>query len=465
MAVSHQPHSFPRHIRRRHACLLFGCLVLVALLTLFFCFAVALEPVKGASSPAAVRVCEVKGIIDPAVAGFVVRTVRDAAEAGAAALVIQLDTPGGLDTAMRDIIQAELDSPIPVVLYVYPKGARAASAGVYILLASDVAAMAPQTNLGAATPVSLTGDMDEVMQAKVTNDAAAYIRALASTHDRNADWAEKAVRESVSLTAEEALAEDVIEFVAPDLPALLKAIDGYKTVPKGLVLHTAGAPIEQVKMGWITRFLHAIANPEIAYILLTIGILGIIAELNTPGFGGAGIGGAIALLLAFYSFQVLPVNLVGVALVVLAMILLGAEIFVQSHGVLGIGGVAALVAGGLLLFQNQAPYFGVSWPVVAGVGVVALLFFVFVIRAVARARRRPVSVGAEEMVGAQGVVVSALAPQGQVRIHGEIWKARSEGETLLKDERVEVLGVEGLTLVVRRAPVAAEPDGQGDTGR
>jgi membrane-bound serine protease (ClpP class) len=412
---------------------------------------------QGAAAGAPVWVCRVDGVIDPAVAGFVVRTIEKAAEAGAAALVIQLDTPGGLDTAMRDIIQAELDSPLPVVLYVSPPGARAASAGVYILLASDVAAMAPQTNLGAATPVSLTGDMDEVMRAKVTNDAAAYIRGLASTHDRNADWAEKAVRESVSLTADEALQENVIEFVAPDLPALLDAIDGYVTVPKGLVLHTAGAPLEEVKMGWIARFLHAIANPEIAYILLTIGILGIIAELNTPGFGGAGIGGVIALLLAFYSFQVLPVNLVGVALVVLAMILLGAEIFIQSHGVLGIGGVAALIAGGLLLFEDQAPYFGVSWPVVAGVGVVALLFFVFVLRAIARARRRPVSIGLEELVGASGKVISPLTPVGQVRVHGEIWKARSEGEVLVKDEPVEVLAIEGLTLVVRRS-TARETD-------
>ena len=420
----------------------------------FIAFGPTLHSAAGQSALPPVWVCRVDGVIDPAVAGFVKRTVKDAADAGAAALIIQLDTPGGLDTAMRDIIQAELDSPVPVVLYVSPAGARAASAGVYILLAADVAAMAPQTNLGAATPVSLTGDMDEVMRAKVTNDAAAYIRGLASTHGRNADWAERAVRESVSLTAEEALEEDVIEFVAPDLPALLEAIDGYTTVPKGLVLHTAGAPLEEVKMGWIARFLHAIANPEIAYILLTIGILGIIAELNTPGFGGAGIGGVIALLLAFYSFQVLPVNLVGVALVVLAMILLGAEIFVQSHGVLGVGGVAALIAGGLLLFEDQAPYFGVDWPVVAGVGVVALLFLAFVIRAVARARRRPVSIGPEELVGAVGRVVSPLSPQGQVRVHGEIWKARTEGEVLVRDEAVEVLAIEGLTLIVRRAATA-----------
>lgn len=417
--------------------------------------AVALADGSQATLPAPVWVAQAKGVIDPALSGFLVRTMEEAAEAGAAALVIELDTPGGLDTSMRSVIQAQIDSPIPIVVYVYPQGARAASAGVYILMASDVAAMAPQTNLGAATPVSLTGDMDDVMRAKVTNDAAAYIRGLASNHGRNADWAEQAVRESVSLTAEEALEQEVIEFVAPDLDALLQAIDGYVTVPKGLTLHTVGAPIEEVKMGWISRFLHAIATPDIAYILLTLGVLGIIAEINSPGFGGAGIGGVIALLLAFYSFQVLPVNLVGVALVVLAMVLLVAEIFIQSGGVLGIGGVAALIAGGLFLFEDSAPYFGVSWPVLAVVGIFALLFFFVVIMAISRARRRPIAVGAEDMVGATGVALSAIDPLGQVRLRGETWKARTEGEGLHKDERVEVVRTEGLTLIVRRAP---EPD-------
>jgi membrane-bound serine protease (ClpP class) len=416
---------------------------------------------------APVWVTQAEGVIDPALSGFLVRTMEEAAEAGAAALIIELDTPGGLDTSMRSIIQAQIDSPIPFVIYVYPQGARAASAGVYILLASDVAAMAPQTNLGAATPVSLTGDMDDVMRAKVTNDAAAYIRGLASNHGRNADWAEQAVRESVSLTAEEALEQGVIEFIAPDLDALLQAIDGYVTVPKGLTLHTVGAPVEEVKMGWITRFLHAIASPDIAYILLTLGVLGIIAEINSPGFGGAGIGGVIALLLAFYSFQVLPVNYVGVALIVLAMALLVAEIFIQSGGVLGIGGVAALVAGGLFLFEDSAPYFGVSWPVLAVVGICALLFFFVVIMAISRARHRPVAVGVEDMVGATGVALSVVDPWGQVRLRGETWKARTEGESLHKDERIEVLRTEGLTLIVRRAaePEAPEADTENKPGQ
>lgn len=413
--------------------------------------AAAAEPAEESQATSAeVWVTRVEGIVDPALSGYLVKTMERAADAGAAALVIQLDTPGGLDSSMRDIIQAEIDSPIPIVFYVHPQGARAASAGVYILMGSDVAAMAPQTNLGAATPVSLGGDMDETMQAKVTNDAAAYIKGLATTHGRNAEWAERAVREAVSLPAEEALDQNVIEFVAADLPALLDAIDGYVTTPKNLTLHTAGAPINEVGMGWIQRFLHAIANPDIAYILMTSGVLGIIMELSTPGLGASGIAGVIALLLAFYSFQVLPVSLAGIALVVLAMILFIAEIKIQSHGILGVGGAASLVLGGLLLFDTSASFLKVSWPVLIVAAALVLAFFLLVIRKVAKSMRRPHATGTESMVGATGVVSSPLSPQGQVRLHGETWRARAEGGDLLKDEPVEVLRTEGLTLVVRR---------------
>jgi len=410
----------------------------------------------------AVWVTEVDGIVDPAMAGYLVDTMQEAAEAGAAALVIQIDTPGGLDTSMRDIIQAEIDSPIPIVFYVYPQGARAASAGLYILMGSDVAAMAPQTNLGAATPVSLTGDMDETMQAKVTNDAAAYIVGLATSHGRNAEWAEKAVREAVSLPAEDALEQNVIEFVAEDLPSLLAAIDGYVTTPKNLTLRTAGAPIKEVGMGWVQRFLHTVANPDIAYILMTIGVLGIIMELSTPGLGVSGIAGVICLILAFYAFQVLPVNLAGIALIVLAMILYIAEIKVQSHGILGIGGTASLIAGGLLLFNTSASFLKVSWPVLIAAAVIVLLFFALVITKVARSMRRPHATGLESMVGATAVAVSPLSPEGRVRLQGEIWKARTEEGILNKDEPVEVLKVEGLTLIVRRL---AEPDAGPSTGK
>lgn len=402
------------------------------------------------NAAASVWVTKVNGIVDPAMAGYLAKTMRQAAEAEAAALVIQIDTPGGLDTAMRDIIQAEIDSAIPIVFYVSPQGARAASAGLYILMGSDVAAMAPQTNLGAATPVSLTGDMDETMQNKVTNDAAAYIVGLATSHGRNAEWAEKAVREAVSLPAEEALEQNVIDFVADDLPALLEAIDGYVTTPKNLTLRTSGAPIKEVRMGWVQSFLHAIANPDIAYILMTVGILGIIMEISTPGLGVSGIAGVICLILAFYAFQVLPVNIAGIALVVLAMALYIAELKVQSHGILGVGGTAALIAGGLLLFDTSVSYLRVSWLVLAIAGVVAFLFFSLVVGKVAQSLRRPHATGLESMVGATGVVLSPLDPEGQVRLRGETWKARTEEGHLLKDEPVEVLRTEGLMLVVKR---------------
>jgi membrane-bound serine protease (ClpP class) len=401
------------------------------------------------------------GIIDPALAGYLTSTMEQAADAGAAALVIEIDTPGGLDTAMRQIIQGELDSPIPVVVYVYPEGARAASAGVYILMGSDVAAMAPQTNLGAATPVALGGTMDDTMKAKVTNDAAAYIIALAESHGRNATWAEEAVRQSVSLPAEQALAQNVVDFVEPDLPSLLTAMDGFVTQPKGLILHTAGAPVKEVEMGWMASFLHAIANPDIAYILMTIGILGIIFEIATPGIGVAGIAGVISLLLSFYALAVLPVNFVGIALIVVALILFVAEIKVQSHGILGIGGAVALILGGLLLFNTSASYLKVGWPVLIIVAVVALVFFTLVVTKVRGAMHRPRAVGAEALVGVRGIALSPLDPHGRVRVQGEIWKARTEGEVLLKDEPIEVLNVEGLTLVVRRL---TGPSAGSDTG-
>jgi membrane-bound serine protease (ClpP class) len=400
-------------------------------------------------------VTKATGIIDPALAGFLTKTMEQAADAEAAALVIEIDTPGGLDTAMRQIIQGELDSPIPVVVYVFPEGARAASAGVYILMGSDVAAMAPQTNLGAATPVALSGTMDDTMKAKVTNDAAAYIIALAKNHGRNYTWAEQAVRSAASLPAEEALAQGVVDFVEPDLQSLLTAMDGFVTQPKGLVLHTAGAPVKEVEMGWTTDFLHGIANPDIAYILMTIGLLGIIFEIATPGLGVAGIAGVIALLLSFYGLAVLPVNYVGVALIVLAMILFIAEIKVQSHGILGIGGAVALVLGGLLLFDSSASYLRVGWPVLLVVALLVLAFFTLVVAKARKALHRPQATGAASLVGTEGVTISPLTPLGQVRVRGEIWKARTEGEALLKDERIEVVAIEGLTLVVRRS---AGPD-------
>ncbi|NLE73775.1 MAG: nodulation protein NfeD [Actinobacteria bacterium] len=413
---------------------------------------------------AQVWVTRVDGVIDPPLATFLTKTMIRAAEAEAAALIIELDTPGGLDSSMRQIIQGELAAPIPVVIYVWPDGARSASAGVYIMMGADVAAMAPKTNLGAAQPVSLSGEMDEEMKKKVVNDAAAYIRGLAQGSGRNADWAEQAVRESVSLTAEDALSQNVIDFVASDRAALLMQLDGFTTKAKGLELDTAGAEVVEVGMSWWEQLLHVLANPEIAFILLTIGIYGIIFELQTPGLGVSGVLGGLCMLLGLYSLQILPVNYLGLALMALAIGLFIAEVFVQSYGLLAVGGTVALVFGGLLLF-DVPDFLRVSWWVLGTVAVCTLAFFLFAMTAVVRARRAQPQTGKELIVGSRAVVVRRLQPVGVVKLSGELWKATlimdtrevateglgvSSPEPAEVGEIVVVVGLEGLNLRVRR---------------
>lgn len=405
--------------------------------------------------PPLVWVTRVSGVIDPPLADFLSRTMQRAADAGVEVLIIELDTPGGLDSSMRQIIQGELSAPMAVAIYVWPEGARSASAGVYIMMGSDVAAMAPKTNLGAAQPVSLGGEMDEEMKKKVVNDAAAYMRSLAQGSGRNTEWAEQAVRESVSLTAEEALAQNVIEFVAEDRGDLLEKMDGFTTNAKGLTLRTAGAEVVEVGMNWWERFLHVLANPEIAFVLLTIGIYGIIFELQTPGLGVGGVLGGLCILLGLYSLQILPVNYLGLALMVLAVGLFIAELFVQSYGLLAVGGTIALVFGGLLLFDVPS-FLRVSWWVLGTVGVCTLAFFAFALTAVMRARRARPQTGKEVIVGSRAVVVHRLEPAGMVRLHGELWKARLEGADAAEEaaaevgESVVVVGLDGLILRVRR---------------
>jgi len=373
-----------------------------------------------------------------------------ASDSGAAALVVEIDTPGGLDSSMREIIQAELSSPIAIIFYVYPQGARAASAGTYILMGSDVAAMAPQTNLGAAHPVALSGSFDDVEQTKVTNDAVAYITGLATTHGRNATWAAQAVTQSVSLTAEDAKAQNVVDVVAPDLTSLLKALDGYTTKPKGIVLHLAGLPINQVSIGWWESFLHAVVNPDLAYILVMLGLIGLVFGFIHPGLHLSAIAGVIALVLAAYALSILSVNWIGVTLIVLALILYVAEVKITSHGLLGVFGTISLILGGLFLFNSPSGAVRVSWPVLLVVAIVALLFFVVVVRKIALAMRRPHSTGLSSLIGAKGVVRSPLEPLGQVKVNGELWRAKAEEGELLKDEPIEVVDIEGLTLIVKR---------------
>ncbi len=397
----------------------------------------------------AVWVTEADGIIDPPLADYLGKTIGRADDAQAEALVILMDTPGGLDSSMRQIIQAELDADIPVVVYVYPNGARAASAGVYIMMGADVTAMAPQTNLGAATPVSLSGEMGETLTRKVINDSVAYIRALAEEHGRNADWAEQAVRDAESLPATEAEEIGVIEFVAEDLDTLLQALDGFETVPKGFTLQTADAPVHRVEMNWAERFLHLVVNPNFAYIFLMVGVLGIVLELQSPGIGVGGIVGGISLLLGLYALSVLPVNLVGVALLILAAILFVAEVFVVSGGILAIGAVAAMILGGVFLFDAPEGFLRVDWSVIIVTSLATLAFFAFVTRAVARARRQTSGGGLEAMVGAQGHVRQIIDPVGQVMVHGELWRAQA-GSAISVGSAVTVTAVQGLTLIVEQ---------------
>lgn len=417
-----------------------------------------------------VVVLRVDGAISPASADYVVRGIQRADSIHATAVVLELDTPGGLSSSMRDIIKAILASPVPVIGYVAPSGARAASAGTYIMYACHIAAMAPATNIGAATPVSLTGGgslplpastsgkgvpapIGDTEMRKVTNDAVAYIRALAERRDRNADWAEKAVRDAVSVSAEEALKLHVVDLVAPDIPTLLADVDGrsVETSAGARVLHTRDAMIQTVAPGVRSQFLGVIANPSVAYILLLIGLGGLVMEGMHPGGVLPGVVGAICLLLALYAFQLLPVNFAGLGLILLGVILIVSEAFVPAYGVLGTGGVVSFVIGSVILMRTGVPGYGIALPVVVGVAIAAAGVLVGIVWMAMRSRKRPVVSGREEMVGAVAEVVADFEGLGMVHVHGERWQARS-GVPLKRGQRVSVTGMHGLVLDVQ--PVA-----------
>jgi membrane-bound serine protease (ClpP class) len=411
---------------------------------------------------------ELNGDISPATAAWVDQALDEAADQDAAVAIIRLDTPGGLDSSLRDIVKDILAAPLPVIVYVSPNGARAASAGVYITEAADVAAMAPQTNIGSATPISIgpggESDVSKVLGRKITNDAAAYVRALAAGHGRNPDLAERMVRKAVNVTAEEAKAAGLIDVIAPSEPALLNKLDGFRVRgPKAQVLHTADLRIESHDMSLQYEILQILVNPTIAFLLLSVGLIGLSIEIFSPGLIAPGVLGLISFLLGLYGTAQLPVTAAGVLLLGLAMALFIAEAHFSTHGILGAGGVLSLVLSGLLLF-NTNEGFGVSVPIVIASGIVLGGFLAFIIQRAVQARREPVRTGHEELVGALAEVRVPPAPEGQVFTQGALWRARvtaGAGE-LRAGDKVRVESVDGLTLLVRPEPRAESESEQGE---
>ncbi|HUP00465.1 MAG TPA: nodulation protein NfeD [Gemmatimonadota bacterium] len=417
----------------------------------------------------------IDGAISPASAEFIIDAIEKAGDDGARALVIELDTPGGLVESTRDIVQAMLGSPAPVVVYVAPAGARAGSAGVFLTLAAHVAAMAPGTNIGAATPIGMGGrdivperpapggaaPADSVIDGigeegsdldrKILNDTVAFIRTIAERRGRNADWAERAVREAVSITETQALEENVVDLLAPSLPALLDEIDGREVDVAGrtAALRTADAEIRTIEKGLRFKILDAIANPNIAFVLMLIGIYGIFFELMNPGAILPGVVGVISLLLGFFALQALPVNYVGVLLLLFSLILFIAEVKVASYGLLTVGGIIAFVLGATMLFDAPGSFFRVSWSVIIPAVILTAGFFVFAFGLAYRTWRTKPTTGREGLVGERGVVRRRIDPRGQIQVHGEIWSARAD-EPLDPGTAVEVVGSEGLTLHVKR---------------
>ena len=407
-----------------------------------------------AAAPQPVATIEIEGVISPVTLRLVGLAIDRAQAERAQALIIQLDTPGGLERSMRAIVQRMMNAEVPVVVYVAPTGARAASAGVFITMAAHVAAMAPATNIGAASPVMVGGGTaDKTMMKKIENDAAAFIRTVALERGRNADWAEKAVREAVAITERDALKLKVIDLIADSVPDLLEKIDGRVIkLPKGPVtLATKGAPVRPIEIGFRDRFLNVITDPNVAYVLMMLGMLGLFFELSNPGVILPGVIGGISLILAFFAFQSLPINYAGLLLILFGIVLLIAEIKIVSHGVLAIGGTVSMALGSLMLFDAPEVGFRVSWWVIGPTVAATTGLFLFVVAAGVRALGRPPSTGAEGLVGKTATVRERLGPEGQVMVSGEIWRAVAEGEPLEPGAQVRIVGVDGLTLRVAKA--------------
>lgn len=391
-----------------------------------------------------------EGIINPVAAEYIHDAIVSAQETGAHILIITLDTPGGLDTSMRLIVKDVTNATVPVVVFVGPSGGRAASAGVFITMAAHVAAMSPGTNIGAAHPVAMGGgEMDSTMKEKVENDSAAYIKSIAEQRGRNVSWAEDAVRKSVSVTEQEALKLKIVDLVADDLPHLLTQLHGRKvTLPSGpFTMATAGLEVRPYPLGLRLELLKALSDPNIAYLLMTIGTIGMLAELYNPGAILPGIVGAISLILAFYSLQSLPVNYAGVLLFILGIVFFVLEATVTSYGLLAIGGVASMTLGSLMLIKSDAEFFQISWTVIVPVIMTTAAVSLFIVGMGVRALRRSPETGTESMVGAIGVAKTPLCPDGKLTIHGELWDAVSD-TPVQPGGSAKVLRIEGLTLYV-----------------
>jgi membrane-bound serine protease (ClpP class) len=399
-----------------------------------------------------VNILKINDAITPAIADFIKRGIEQSVKDKAECLIIQMDTPGGLDLSMRDIIKEMMSAEIPIVVYVSPSGARAASAGVFITLASDIAAMAPGTNIGAAHPVAVGGGkMDRTMAEKVVNDAVAYIESIAEKRGRNVKWAAKAVRESVSITETEALKIKIIDLIAKDVDDLLAKIDG-KTIEKSrrtLKLATKGLKTNRVEMGFRESFLATLSNPNIAYILMMIGMAGLYFELSNPGAVFPGVIGGICLILAFFAFRTLPVNYAGILLILLGIFLFIAEIKIASYGLLSVGGIISLTLGSIMLFDSPLPFLRASLTVIIPTVLVAAAFFIFAVTMTVKAHRAKPATGREGLIDELGTAATRIAPEGKVFVHGEFWNAYADG-IIEEGQKIRVVKAEGLRVKVER---------------
>lgn len=425
--------------------------IIFFLILIFIFFYSLKENYTTPNSP--IHLLQLNGVINPITSQYVVSGIEDAEAEEAECLILQLDTPGGLDTSMRDIIKKMLNSTIPIIVYISPSGGRAASAGVFITLASNIAAMAPGTNIGAAHPVVMGGEeIDEELKAKMVNDAAAYIKTIAEKRGRNTRWAEKAVRESVSITEREAIEIGVIEFIANDIDELIEIIDGVRvtTASETRVLKTKGLEIISVKMSYKDLFLHSLTNPNIAYILLFLGIYGVLGEFSNPGSFFPGIVGGISLILAFVAFQSIPINYGGLLLIIFGIVLLVTEIYTPTFGLLTAGGVTSLILGSFMLPKATAPFLRISLVLIISMSLATAAFFVFALSKGIKIQWKKSVTGREGLIGKVGITKTVLDPEGTIFVHGERWQASVIDEKIKEGEEVEVLEVKGLQLIVKK---------------